>query len=204
MNTIPLFPLASVLFPKGRMTLKIFEQRYLDLVASCMKTDTGFGVVWLERGSEVANSRENELRFGEIGTYARIVDWDGLPNGLLGITIEGGENFKVHDTEVEDSHLLVSSVEYWPDMAELHDASFHDHFLDVLSALIKHPQLKGLDLQYDRNNTLELAGILTQYLPVSELVKYEVLCIEEPMGRLQRVDEILCELNGAESTSDGE
>ena len=198
MNTIPLFPLASVLFPQGRMDLKIFEQRYLDLVSTCMKTDTGFGVVWLERGSEVMNTQQDELRFGEVGTYARIVDWDALPNGLLGITIEGGENFKVADTEVQDNQLLVSSVEFSPEATTLHEESFHDHFLDVLNALVKHPQLKGLDLQYDRNNTLQLSGVLTQYLPVSELVKYEVLCIDDPTARLQRVDEILCDLNGAE------
>ena len=37
MSEIALFPLSSVLLPSGRMSLQIFEQRYLDLVAHCMR-----------------------------------------------------------------------------------------------------------------------------------------------------------------------
>ena len=54
MTEIPLFPLSSALVPYGYMPLQIFEQRYLDMVAACMRTGTGFGVVWLRQGSEVS------------------------------------------------------------------------------------------------------------------------------------------------------
>ena len=47
MTELSLFPLSGVLLPFGRMPLKIFEQRYLDLVRESMKTDTSFGVVWI-------------------------------------------------------------------------------------------------------------------------------------------------------------
>ena len=61
MSELPLFPLSAVLLPFGRMPLQIFEQRYLDLVRDCMKTDTGFGVVWIRRGAEV-NQRGSASR----------------------------------------------------------------------------------------------------------------------------------------------
>ena len=86
MSEIALFPLSSVLLPSGRMSLQIFEQRYLDLVAHCMRESEGFGVVWLQQGSEVSGGSLDTPNVGEYGTYARIVDWDQLPNGLLGIT----------------------------------------------------------------------------------------------------------------------
>ena len=54
MSELSLFPLSGVLLPFGRMPLQIFEQRYLDLVRDCMKTDSLFGVVWIQRGAEVA------------------------------------------------------------------------------------------------------------------------------------------------------
>ena len=38
------------------------------------------------------------LQLGDYGTSARIVDWDQLPNGLLGVTIEGGRRFDLHAT----------------------------------------------------------------------------------------------------------
>ncbi len=50
---IPLFPLSKVLVPTGKMELQIFEPRYIDLIKHCMKTDTGFGIVRIEKGSEV-------------------------------------------------------------------------------------------------------------------------------------------------------
>ena len=33
---IPLFPLRSVLFPGGRLPLRIFEQRYMDMAKACL------------------------------------------------------------------------------------------------------------------------------------------------------------------------
>ena len=53
MKEIPLFPLPLVLFPGGRLPLQIFEVRYLDMVKSCMRENSGFGVVMLETGGEV-------------------------------------------------------------------------------------------------------------------------------------------------------
>ncbi|MGB1335305.1 MAG: LON peptidase substrate-binding domain-containing protein, partial [Luminiphilus sp.] len=51
MTDIPLFPLGTVLFPSGRLPLQIFERRYVDMISKCMREGTGFGVVWIRRGS---------------------------------------------------------------------------------------------------------------------------------------------------------
>ena len=105
MSEIALFPLSSVLLPSGRMSLQIFEQRYLDLVAHCMRESEGFGIVWLQQGSEVSGASLDTPNVGEYGTYARIVDWDQLPNGLLGITIEGQEPFDLQSVWRDIEHL---------------------------------------------------------------------------------------------------
>ncbi|MGB4247606.1 MAG: LON peptidase substrate-binding domain-containing protein, partial [Pseudohongiellaceae bacterium] len=79
-ETIALFPLKSVLFPGGRLPLQIFEQRYLNLVSHALKTDTGFGVCLLKDGDEVAKVGVKQ-QVHRVGTYAKVVDWDQLPNG---------------------------------------------------------------------------------------------------------------------------
>jgi len=94
LETIPLFPLNSILFPKGRISLQIFESRYVDMIRQCLKDGTGFGVVLIEAGSEVA-SKGQKLDIHRIGTYSTVVDWNQLPNGLLGITVEGQTTFKI-------------------------------------------------------------------------------------------------------------
>ena len=45
LTEISLFPLSSVVMPLSRIPLQIFEQRYVDLVARCMRESEGFGVV---------------------------------------------------------------------------------------------------------------------------------------------------------------
>ncbi|MEX2364989.1 MAG: LON peptidase substrate-binding domain-containing protein, partial [Pseudohongiellaceae bacterium] len=56
MDTIPLFPLNSILFPRGRISLQIFESRYLDMIRKCMKEQSGFGIVLINSCSEVART----------------------------------------------------------------------------------------------------------------------------------------------------
>ena len=107
---LPLFPLSSVLFPFGRMPLQIFEQRYLDLVKNCLKTDSGFGVITILDGLEADFAEPSELELSVVGCYARIVDWDQLPNGLLGIIIEGHKRFKLKNFWREENGLVRGEI----------------------------------------------------------------------------------------------
>jgi Lon protease-like protein len=53
LQSLPLFPLGTVLYPDSRLPLRIFEVRYLDMIGKCHKNGTPFGVVALTEGSEV-------------------------------------------------------------------------------------------------------------------------------------------------------
>mgnify|MGYP003685221133 CR=1 FL=1 len=55
---MPLFPLATVLYPQGVLNLQIFEVRYLDLMKKCLRDNTPFGVVSLLDGNEVRRPDE--------------------------------------------------------------------------------------------------------------------------------------------------
>ena len=37
LQSLPLFPLSAVLFPEGLLSLRVFEVRYLDMIAKCRK-----------------------------------------------------------------------------------------------------------------------------------------------------------------------
>ena len=115
MSELPLFPLSGVLLPFGRIPLQIFEQRYLDLVRDCLKSNSPFGVVWIRRGAEVAQRGRAAPELGDYGTCAAIVDWDQLPNGLLGITIEGDQRFELLETHphVQRMKLRVDYNDAW-------------------------------------------------------------------------------------------
>jgi uncharacterized protein len=88
---LPLFPLNTVLFPGGPLPLKIFEPRYLDMVSRCMREQSGFAVVLVNEGEEASIATS----FAATGTEARIVDFDRLEGGLLGISCLGRERVRV-------------------------------------------------------------------------------------------------------------
>ena len=199
MNTvleIPLFPLSSVLLPFGQLPLQIFEQRYLDLVRSCMKSDTGFGVVWIRSGSEVVGTTGCNLELGDYGTYAKIVDWNQLSNGLLGITIEGRQTFSVNQTRTAASSAIFAQ-------ASLRDAPLEVPLLpqwsslaDVLRGLQTHPHVQRMNLNIDYDNAWQVGYSLIQLLPLEEQLKYELLGASSLEAMMGALDATLNDISG--------
>lgn len=107
MIEIPLFPLKTVLLPGNKLSLKIFEPRYLDMIAHCMREDCRFGVVLIHRGEET----EVDSEFHSIGTSASIFDWQHREDGLLGITALGHERFEIKQTRTHPDGLIVATID---------------------------------------------------------------------------------------------
>ena len=80
----PVFVLSTVVFPGGALPLRIFEPRYLDMVSYCMREQTPFVVC---TGEAVESGGFAAPR--SMGTTARIIDFDRLDDGALGITAQG-------------------------------------------------------------------------------------------------------------------
>lgn len=102
---IPLFPLKTVLFPGGRLMLRIFEARYLDMISRCMQLPSNFGVVAIKRGTEVGAADTFN-----VGTLAEIVDWRRERDGLLGITAAGRTCFEIAQVSRQHDGLYVGRV----------------------------------------------------------------------------------------------
>jgi uncharacterized protein len=85
---LPLFPLQTVLLPEGRLGLRVFEPRYVDMVARCLRGANRFGVIAIREGAEVGPATTYDH-----GTSAEIVDWHQELGGLLGILAAGREPF---------------------------------------------------------------------------------------------------------------
>ena len=66
-RVMPMFPLGTVLFPHALLPLHVFEPRYRVMTERVLKATREFGVVLIERGSEVGGG---DTRF-DVGTVAR-------------------------------------------------------------------------------------------------------------------------------------
>ena len=86
-----MFPLGSVLFPYALLPLHVFEPRYRVMMRHCLQGDKEFGVVLIERGSEVGGG---DVRF-DVGTRARIVQANELPDGRWAVQCVGMQRLRV-------------------------------------------------------------------------------------------------------------
>ncbi|HWK53254.1 MAG TPA: LON peptidase substrate-binding domain-containing protein [Hyphomicrobiales bacterium] len=191
MATISLFPLNAVVFPKGRISLQIFESRYVDLVRECLRDDSGFGIVLIESGSEVARPGQ-KLDVHRTGTFCKVVDWNQLPNGLLGITVEGLSTFRVLETWREANQLCKAEVAFRPQDAVGADGvevgETFAEYVELLRGLSQHPAIEELRLHVSFDNLREVAWRLSELLPIGNREKQALLELIDPIARLEQIE----------------
>ncbi|MEN7526686.1 MULTISPECIES: LON peptidase substrate-binding domain-containing protein [unclassified Cupriavidus] len=113
LDALPLFPLNTVLFPDGRLPLRVFEKRYVDMVRNCMRDGTPFGVCLIASGEEVARPGHATTP-EEIGCLAEIVDCNVEQLGVLLIETRGRQRFRVLSHTTRDDGLVVAEAEVLP------------------------------------------------------------------------------------------
>tara|TARA_B000000557_G_scaffold251929_1_gene239648 strand:+ start:197 stop:811 length:615 start_codon:yes stop_codon:yes gene_type:complete len=196
-NDIPLFPLNIVLFPGGRFDLQIFERRYIDLVSHCMRTGTGFGICLLKSGDETNGNNLNQSVYNT-GTYAKIVDWDQLESGLLGITVEGAVKFVAQDFWKEDDDVLHASVEFSDiESTEADVIPLGDEYTalsELLRNLEDHPLVAGRNLSIDYSDLRQLGWRLSELIPLGIDVRQELLELNDPVERLSKIEKLVSEM----------
>ena len=181
LTDLPLFPLSAVLFPGGPLTLRIFEQRYLDLVRDCARRSCGFGVCLILQGREAGEPAVPAA----VGTLARITDFYTLPDGLLGITAEGGERFQVTTTRVRDNGLVHGEVRFWPEEPRVPVPAEHGLLATILERLIQRsggPFAKAERSCYD--NASWVGFRLAEALPLAPPERQQLLQMTDPLQRL--------------------
>ena len=106
-RTIPMFPLSLVLFPEQILPLHIFEDRYRTMVEEIIDDDRKFGVVLIERGSEVGGGDTRK----SIGTLAEIIDSEKSNDGRWLLITKGTKRIKT-SRWLEDSPYPRAEVSF--------------------------------------------------------------------------------------------
>jgi len=193
-QTIPLFPLSVVLFPGGPLKLRIFETRYVDMVGRCMRESQPFGVVLLIEGREAGGPAVT----APIGTAARIVDFEQLKDGLLGITALGERSFRIVARERQADGLNIAEVDWLPLPDPAAVPAEGAHLVKLLQYAL--PQLQPLyDLtaaQYEDAGWV--SARLVEILPLPLVEKQHCLEMAESLARLQYLSSLVTiEMTGA-------
>ncbi len=182
----PLFPLNTVLFPGGPLPLRIFEARYVNMVRHCMRERCPFGVLLIRSGSEVGASGAAEMC--SIGTTCRIVDFNALPDGLLGISCLGERKFSVKRRWQKDDGLHVGEIEFAPPETAVDLPSGFHHLGELLRKVL--PELGDLYARVPKHfSDAGWVGCrLAEILPIALSEKQYCLELDDPIARLARLN----------------
>lgn len=188
LQQLPLFPLNTVLFPGGELTLRIFETRYLDLVRDCGQQGIGFGVCRILEGEEVGAPAVPAA----FGCEARVIDFSSGSDGLLVLCVRGERRFRVESTALRDNGLLVARVEWLDESPAQQIAPEHQ-----LLALLLRRIVESAGPPHDRvdkscfDDASWVSWRLAEWLPLSGV--HRQLLLEQPdaLARLQRLVELI-------------
>lgn len=169
---IPLFPLSSHLLPGGKLSLKIFEPRYVRLVKEACAENSGFGICMINAQGD---KNKNEHIY-PIGTYASIIDFDLLDDGILGITVEGQKCFKILSITTDSDELRIGACQWldvWADKPDEQSISPMDKRL--MEIFDKYPELKTLYQNPKFNDPIWVIYRWLELLPVNAAQKQQFL-----------------------------
>lgn len=179
-GVIPIFPLRTVLFPDGVLPLRVFEARYMDMTARCMRNGSVFGVCLIAEGNEVGQPAEPH----EVGTSARIVSWDMAQPGLLHLVTQGERRFRILSTEVTPDKLLMAQVEWLPENPPEPFPTGFNPLLALLQVMIEDIGLEHFPLPH-RFDDAEWVGMrLSTVLPMPDEIRQQLLELDDPLIRL--------------------
>lgn len=187
----PLFPLNSVVLPGGRLPLQLFERRYLDMLSRCLKQDEDFVLVLLEQAGRDTIA---EAAFHPIGCAVRVVDFEPLANGMLGVTAEGTAKVSVSRNWRERDGLNVGEVVALPDEPRCTTPIFHEDLANILRALCQHPSVQALDLAIDYEDARQVGWRLTELLPLDIASRQSLLEMDDPLERLEVLSRLVEEM----------
>jgi uncharacterized protein len=207
LQSLPLFPLGTVLYPDGLLPLRIFEVRYLDMIGKCHKNGTPFGVVALTEGSEVRRVNASappsgdafaHEAFNDVGTLATITALSRPQAGLILVQCLGTQRIRITQREKLKHGLWVANVDLLaPDTAVAIPPDLQTT-AKGLGQIIHNLQTQGIareQLPFGSPYRLDECGwVANRWCALLQLpleLKQRLMALDNPLVRLELVRDIL-------------
>ncbi len=184
---LPLFPLNTVVFPGGRLPLRIFETRYIDMVKQAIADSSPFGICAIREGQETGTPAVPY----PVGTRVRITDWDMPETGILHIETQAEKRFVIRHTQVEPSGLLVGTVD--DVSAEPAVAIPHEFELavEILRHIVDEYGHAHFPAPHAYDDAVWVGYRLSEVLPLKLSTKQNLLEMNDSVTRLRILTEFL-------------
>lgn len=194
MDTLPLFPLSTVLLPGASLPLHVFEPRYRQLTVDLLNEvvpDRRFGVIGIRQGWEVGEDNVDSMH--DVGCSAVLQQARQLPEGRYDITSTGEQRFRLLQIDHEAASYLMARVEWLPDTPAAGDSEKRREHLEA-SARHAHERYHGTGLRGNRydppdqgTDLAELSYALAEDCVLSPEDRQALLAETDPLERLRLV-----------------
>ena len=198
---IPVFPLSGVIyFPKTNLPLNIFEERYLELVNDCFRSNKLMGMV---------QSKKENSSIYKVGCLGKISDYQETSDGRVLINLTGITRFEITKEITNQKKYREFEVDY---------KKFHEDVLDSKRVALVYDNIKfmekikkffeknGLMINWKEFEKLEEAqkiNTLSMIAPISNEEKQKLL---ETISLNEKTNTLLniIEFYSYENSSDNE
>lgn len=177
---LPLFPLHTVLFPRGRLPLRIFEPRYMDMAKACLRDGTPFGVCLIREGREVGAPAVPE----DVGCAARIAAWDMAQLGVLQVLARGERRFRILERRAQPDGLQLAQVELLEDVADA-PLEASDLCARVLRRALEDAGEEVVEPPLLYESAAWVGERLAELLPLSPASKQRLLEMDDASARIE-------------------
>jgi uncharacterized protein len=185
-TVIPLFPLGTVLFPDGLLPLKIFEQRYVDMIKNCLRDTTPFGVCLIKEGQEVGNPAAPY----NTGCLARIEQWEVPHPNLFAVLARGSSRFRILDTTIAANGLITARIETLPEPTR--PDTIDQACQEVLRQAVERAGAAGgMPGPVRLDDPVWVSYRLSEILPISAQEKQTLLELSDTEARLTQLRELM-------------
>jgi uncharacterized protein len=182
-ETLPLFPLAATLFPGGRLGLKVFEQRYIELAKARIADGELFGVVTLTAGGEVGADQATAL----VGTAARVLSFDMPQAGIFLLDVVGEDRFEILRVSTAQSGLKRAAVRWIPPEKTLILPKTYLELRVILSQVMAQAGKEKFAEPFELDDATWVGSRLVEVLQLPSSIKQNLLEINDAELRLKTV-----------------
>ena len=175
-----------MLFPGGRLPLRIFEQRYMEMAKACLKDNAPFGVCLIKQGKEVGAPA---LPVGT-GCLARIAEWDMPQLGVLQVSARGESRFRILEHRAQADGLVRASVELLPEEGDAPVPQALARYVKLLERVMEqNPAL--LERPHRLDSSAWVSARLAELLPLPLEAKQALLETGNGRARLEKLDALV-------------
>ena len=193
-DTLPMFPLNSVLFPGMSVPLRVFEDRYRALVHHLLRVDDPtervFGSVGIREGYEVGDHGAQWLF--RIGCRVKMTEVEAFPDGTFELVAVGLDRIELERLDTSGAYpvghvtQLEEHAESVPDDVDEAARQTYEAYREALLEIDREPPSGDLP-----KDPTYLSWALAALAPLSLSQRQSLLEAEDATGRLRMVTDVI-------------